>query len=255
MGEANHPTTTPNPDPSPPGGGGRRPIPIGMLVHVLTASGAALAFLALLAAIRGRWSEMFAWLAIALVIDAADGPLARYFRVADTLPRWSGETLDLVVDFLTYVFVPSYAIAASGLLAAPLGVLAGIVIVVTGGFYFADRRMKTHDNYFRGFPALWNCVAFYLLLLRPASWFSAAAIVLLAVLTFVPFPFIHPMRVKRLRTLNLALLAVWAALGFVALVRDLAPGPWVTFGLVAVGLGVAAAGMLRQPDESAPGPP
>ena len=153
-----------------------------MLVHILTASGAALAFLALLAAIRGRWSEMFAWLGVALVVDAADGPLARRFKVAETLPRWSGETLDLVVDFLTYVFVPAYAIAASGLLGAPLDVAAGIVIVVTGGLYFADRRMKTHDNYFRGFPALWNCAAFYLLLLRPAPWLTAAAIALLAML-------------------------------------------------------------------------
>jgi phosphatidylcholine synthase len=137
------------------------------LVHVLTASGAALALLALYAAVHGRWSEMFAWLALALVVDAVDGPLARYFRVAETLPRWSGDTLDLVVDFLTYVFVPAYAIAAGGLLGFPLDRAAGIVIVVTGGLYFADRRMKTHDNYFRGFPALWNCAAFYLFLLRP----------------------------------------------------------------------------------------
>ena len=90
-----------------------------MLVHILTASGAALAFLALHAAIRGRWSEMFAWLGLALVVDAADGPLARRLEVAETLPRWSGDTLDLVVDFLTYVFVPAYAIAASGLLPEP----------------------------------------------------------------------------------------------------------------------------------------
>jgi phosphatidylcholine synthase len=180
------------------------------------------------------------------LVDAADGPLARYFRVAETLPRWSGETLDLVVDFLTYVFVPAYAIAASGLLGAPLDVAAGIVIVVTGGLYFADRRMKTHDNYFRGFPALWNCAAFYLLLLRPAPWLTAAAVALLAMLTFVPFPFIHPMRVRRLRALNLLLLAVWAVLGLVALVDDMTPGPWITGGLVAIGLYVLAAGAFRR---------
>jgi len=224
-----------------------------MLVHVLTASGAAWAFLAMLAAIQLRWSEMFGWLGVALAVDAADGPLARYFKVADELPRWSGETLDLVVDFLTYVFVPAYAIAASGLLGAPLDIAAGIVIVVTGGLYFADRRMKTHDNYFRGFPALWNCAAFYLLLLRPAPWLTAAAIALLAVLTFVPFPFIHPMRVRRLRALNLVLLAAWAALGFVALTHDLRPGPWVTGGLVAIGLYVLGAGAFRHADDHAQG--
>jgi phosphatidylcholine synthase len=189
---------------------------------------------------------MFAWLGLALLVDAADGPLARHFRVAETLPRWSGDTLDLVVDFLTYVFVPAYAIAASGLLGSPLDIGAGIVIVVTGGLYFADRRMKTHDNYFRGFPALWNCVAFYVLLLRPAPWLTASTIVVLAVLTFAPFPFIHPMRVKRLRALNLVLLAAWAMLGLVALARDLAPGPWVTGGLCAIGLYVLAAGVFRR---------
>src|SRR5689334_25288523 len=111
-----------------------------MLVHVLTASGTALAFLALQAAIGKRWPEVFAWLGVALAVDAADGPLARRLRVAEALPRWSGETLDLVVDFLTYVFVPAYALAASGLLGSPLDIAAGIVIVVTGGLYFADRR-------------------------------------------------------------------------------------------------------------------
>src|SRR5262249_60368045 len=100
-----------------------------------------------------------------------------------------------------------YAMAAGGSLGPPIDIGAAIVIVVTGGLYFADRRMKTHDNYFRGFPALWNCVAFYLLLLRPAPWLTAVVIVLLAVLTFVPFPFIHPMRVRRLRAFNLLLLA------------------------------------------------
>jgi phosphatidylcholine synthase len=246
-----HPAATPTPDPSPQGGGWRWRHSLAFLVHILTASGAALAFLALLAAVRGRWSEMFAWLGIALIVDAADGPLARAFRVADTLPRWSGDTLDLVVDFLTYVFVPAYAIAASGLLGWPLDIGAGIVMVVTGGLYFADRRMKTHDNYFRGFPALWNCVAFYLLLLRPAPWLAAFIIVVLAVLTFVPFPFIHPMRVKHLRVVNLIVLAAGAALGLVALVRDLAPGPWVSGGLVAIGLYVLAAGVFRRNEEAA----
>jgi phosphatidylcholine synthase len=94
-------------------------------------------------------------------------------------------------------------------------------------------------------------VAFYLLLLRPAPWLTASLIVVLAVLTFVPFPFIHPMRVKRLRSVNLLLLAIWTALGAVALWRDLAPGAWVTAGLVAIGLYVLAAGVFRHAEEVA----
>ncbi len=215
------------------------------LVHILTASGAALALLALDAAVAHHWPAMFMWLGIALAIDAADGPLARHFKVEDTLPRWSGETLDLVVDFVTYVFVPAYAIAASGLLTPPFDLAAGVLITVTGALYFADRHMKTPDNYFRGFPALWNCAAFYLLLLRPAPWLAATAVALLMVLTFVPFRFIHPMRVKRLRVLNLALLAVGGVLAMVALVRNMEPGAWVTGALCAIGCYVFIVGAFR----------
>jgi phosphatidylcholine synthase len=220
------------------------------LIHVLTASGAAFAFLALRAAVDNRWSAMFMWLGLALAVDAADGPLARYFRVGERLPRWSGETLDLVVDFVTYVFVPAYAIAASGLLLWPLDAAAGVLIVTTGALYFADRHMKTPDHHFRGFPALWNCAAFYVLLLRPAGWLAAVLVVFLAALTFVPFRFIHPLRVRRLRGLNLALLAVWAGLAAWATWRDMAPAGWVTAGLCAIGLYVMAAGIFRRPDDA-----
>ena len=138
-------------------------------IHILTASGAALAFLALLAAVDRAWPAMFLWLGIALIVDAIDGPLARGFHIAAVLPRWSGDTLDLVVDFVTYVFVPAFAIANSGLLPNLLAPVAGVAIVVTGAIYFADRQMKMPGNYFRGFPAIWNTAAFYLLLLRPVA--------------------------------------------------------------------------------------
>ena len=165
-------------------------------VHVFTAAGAALALGALIYAVRGEWAAMFSCLGVALLIDGVDGALARRFKVAELLPRWSGDVLDLVVDFTTYVFVPAYAIATGGLLPEPLALPAGLLIVITGALYFADREMKTADNYFRGFPALWNAAAFYLFLFRPAPWLTAAVIVALAVLSFVPFKFIHPMRAR-----------------------------------------------------------
>src|SRR5882757_7891767 len=132
--------------------------------------------MALIFATGGQWEAMFVCLGLALIVDGIDGPLAREFKVAEVLPRWSGDTLDLVVDFATYVFVPAYAIAASGLMPAGIGAAAGVLIVVTGALYFADRAMKTPDNYFRGFPALWNLAAFYLLLLRPGPVLAAACV-------------------------------------------------------------------------------
>ncbi len=143
-------------------------------VHVFTACGAACALLALIAAVGGEWTRMFVWLGVALIIDGVDGSLARHLSVAELLPRWSGDMLDFVVDFTTYVFVPAYAMAMGGLLPPSVAIALGLIVTVTGALYFADRRMKTADSYFRGFPALWNVVAFYLFLLKPAPWLGAS---------------------------------------------------------------------------------
>jgi phosphatidylcholine synthase len=215
-------------------------------VHIFTALGAALAFGALIYAVRGEWVTMFLCLGIALIVDGVDGTFARHLRVAEVLPRWSGDVLDLVVDFTTYVFVPAYAIASSGLLPERFAVAAGIIIVVSGAIYFADKDMKTADNYFRGFPALWNAVAFYLFVLKPAPWLAAALIVVLAALSFAPFKFLHPMRVRRLRALNVAALALWSALALMALLSNLDPGPWVAGGLVVTALYFVGVGLTEK---------
>jgi phosphatidylcholine synthase len=217
------------------------------VVHIFTACGAALAFLALILATGGHWAAMFLCLGAALAVDGIDGPLARGFKVAEVLPRWSGESLDLVVDFTTYVFVPAYAIAASGFLPDTLAIPSGLVVVITGALYFADREMKTRDNYFRGFPAVWNLVAFYLYVLEPPPWAAAAAVATLGALTFLPIRFVHPLRVRQLRPLNIALLAVWALLATLAIINNLAPGPYVTWPLTAIATYFLIAGLLRRP--------
>src|SRR5438477_4670244 len=197
-------------------------------VHIFTAIGAGVALIALLEAVREHWAAMFAWLGLALVIDAVDGPMARRLDVKRLQPDWSGDVLDLVVDFVTYVFVPAYAITASGLLLPVAAPLLGAGIVVSGALYFADRRMKAADNHFRGFPALWNAAAFYLFLLHLPPALSSLGVAVLIVLTFVPFHVLHPIRVKRLRGLTLSLLAAWAVLSIVALVNDFNVGPAMT---------------------------
>lgn len=203
-------------------------------VHIFTALGAGIALIAQLEAVRERWAAMFAWLGIALVIDALDGPIARRLDVIRVQPNWSGEVLDLVVDFVTYVFVPAYAITASGLLLPLAAPLLGIGIVVSSALYFADRRMKSDDNHFRGFPALWNAAAFYLFLLHLSPAISSLIVAVLIVLTFVPFHVLHPVRVVRLRGLTLTLVAIWAALVVYALANNFDAGGIVTTALCAI---------------------
>jgi phosphatidylcholine synthase len=215
-------------------------------VHVFTALGAGIGLIALLEAVREHWAAMFGWLGVALIIDALDGPMARRLNVANVQPNWSGDVLDLVVDFVTYVFVPAYAITASGLLLPVTAPILGAGIVVTGALYFADRRMKTADNHFRGFPALWNAAAFYLFLLHMPPALGSLGVAVLIVLTFVPFNVVHPVRVVRLRGLTLSLLAIWAVLVGIALGNDFDPGLPVKIGLCAIGLYVVASDAVIQ---------
>jgi phosphatidylcholine synthase len=215
-------------------------------VHIFTASGAALALFALMAAIDKNWSRMFFILGAALFVDGVDGMIARRLNVAQRLPRWSGDVLDLVVDYLTYVFIPAFVVAWCGLLPPIAAIPCAIAIIISGALYFADTGMKTKDNFFRGFPAVWNVPVFYLLLLRPDPWIGAAAIALLAAATFLPVPFVHPFRVARFRALTIALLAIWSVLALVALIRDMMPGPWITAALCAIALYFLGAGLVRR---------
>ena len=74
------------------------------------------------------------------------------------------------------------------------------------------------------------------------------AVILLAILTFVPVPFVHPFRVRRMRVFNALLIAAWSGLAAVALFRDMMPGPWITGALCAIALYFLGAGLLRQPN-------
>src|SRR4030081_1788937 len=203
-------------------------------VHIFTAMGAGIALIALLEAVREHWAAMFAWLGVALVIDALDGPIARRLDGERGQPKLSGDVLDLVVDFVTYVFVPAYAITASGLLLPLAAPLLGFGIVVSGALYFADRRMKAADNHFRGVSAVWDAAAFYLFLVRLPPALSSLAVAILIALTFVPFHVVHPIRVVRLRGLTLSLLAVWAVLSIITLAVDFDVGAPVTIALCAI---------------------
>jgi phosphatidylcholine synthase len=178
-------------------------------VHLLTASGAVLAFLAFIALEQSRPRLALLWLGAALIVDGIDGSLARWARVTERTPAINGVILDLVVDYLTYVFVPAILIYRSGLLPAPYAPAAVASILLSSLFTFARNDMKTADNFFRGFPALWNVVAFYLFLLRPGQTTSLVVIVVLSALTFAPILFLHPIRVRLYQPWLSGVTALW----------------------------------------------
>ena len=199
------------------------------LVHAYTATGVVLAFLAAQAAVARDFRGAFVWLIVAVLVDSTDGVLARAARVKERLPHFSGENLDNIVDYLTYVFVPALIVWRAELVAGPwlLPVAAAMLLSSAYGFVSADA--KTSDNFFTGFPSYWNIVVLYLVLLDLSRATNVAILVTFAALVFVRIGYVYPTRTPTARTLTLALGAAWSVL-MVALVLQLpTPHRWMAW--------------------------
>ena len=179
------------------------------LVHVFTALGVVCALFAVLAISAHAYEKAFIWLGVAFFIDALDGILARRLQVKKNLPRFSGEALDSVIDYLTYVFVPVLALLSAEFLKGPIGIGLAALILLSALFHFADTESKSAELAFIGFPAIWNVVAFYLFAFTPSQGVTTAVILLLVALTFVRLPWAHPVRVVALRWFTLSVALVW----------------------------------------------
>ncbi|MFD0987391.1 CDP-alcohol phosphatidyltransferase family protein [Methyloligella solikamskensis] len=213
-------------------------------VHVLTATGACLALLAILAAADGNWQLMFAWLGLALFVDGIDGPLARRYGTKEHLARWSGDDLDNIVDYLTYAFVPAFALAMSDLLPGGTALIAGFAILLSSLFHFSDSKSKTKSNEFVGFPAVWNVVALFLFAFGLPPWANLTIVLILAVLTFVPTPYVHPVRSERLRLISIAVTLLWLVAAAASLLHDFPSPLWIKILLLGTGLYFAIAGFF-----------
>ncbi|MCB1457441.1 MAG: phosphatidylcholine/phosphatidylserine synthase, partial [Nitratireductor sp.] len=175
-----------------------------------------------------------------------DGPLARKLEVKKWWPFWSGDMLDAVIDYVTYVMIPAFVLYQSGLMGKYFSFTAAAIIVITSAIYYADTRMKTEDYGFKGFPVCWNMVVFTLFIVSPSEILSFVFVCIAAVLTFVPVIFVHPVRVKILRELTLAVFAIWAAGGLVALYYELDAPHWVDVVITGAGLYLFSIGFVLQ---------
>jgi len=185
-------------------------------------------------------------LGFALFVDGIDGPLARRIEIKRVLPNWSGDLLDSIIDYATFVMIPAVALYLSGMIGRPWSFVAAALIVISSAIYYADLRMKTKDNFFRGFPVAWNMVVFTFFAIQPNEWTAFLFVAFCSVATFLPIKFLHPVRVERLRGVNLGVFAVWSVLGLAALFSDFAPLWWIKWGLVASGLYLFAIGGVLQ---------
>ena len=202
--------------------------------------------LAMLEAVQEDWPMMFLWLVVAFVVDGIDGPLARRYDVKTHAAQFDGVLLDLIIDYLTYVFIPAFALFYSGLLPGLAGWIALLIITFASVIYFADTRMKTSDNSFQGFPGCWNMLVLVLFALEPPTWISLAVIAVLATAMFVPFKFIHPTRTVRWRKVSLPMALAWTIFAAWAAWVEFDPQSWAHWGLVITSIYLLCAGIAQQ---------
>ncbi len=217
-----------------------------LAVHPFPATGAVFAMLAMLAAVDGKWSLMFLWLVVAFIVDGIDGPLARRYHVKKNAPEFDGVLLDLIIDYLTYVFIPAFALFKSGLMDGWTGWFAIIVITFASALYFADTRMKTKDNSFSGFPGCWNMLVIVIFAVEPNFWVSFGLVTVLAVAMFVPVKVVHPVRTERWRMVTLPMALGWTFFAGWAAWVDFHPESWAIWGLVATSVYLTIAGAAQQ---------
>ena len=177
-------------------------------VHALTASGAVIGTVALLAILQGNLGRAALLMLVALVIDSVDGTLARAARVSEVLPSFNGRRLDDIVDYLNYVIVPAvFLVSAGSLLSWHWAALP----ILASAYGFSQEDAKTEDDFFLGFPSYWNVVALYLWMLEISPGVGTALVAMLSAAVFVPLKYLYPSKMMRLRTPLLVLGLLWLA--------------------------------------------
>ena len=164
------------------------------LVHIFTGSGIIFSFMALVFVIEGYKLLTFMFLGIALLVDIVDGTLARKYKTEIIFPNIDGKTLDTIIDYINYIFIPCIMIYKFGYLPPDFTIIIPIFIICVSLYSYVNTKLVDTSFSYIGFPSIWNVILLYLEILSFNQWINLFLILLFILLKFVPFRVIHPMR-------------------------------------------------------------
>ena len=188
-------------------------------VHLFTASGVIAGLLALAAIVDHDFRAAFLWLFIAVLIDTVDGTLARMVQVKQVLPNVDGRMLDYVIDFTNDVIVSALFLFEADLLPSSLRLVCCAAVLLVSLFHYTNLKAITDDFRFKGFPAMWNFVVFYLFVLNLSPIWNVAIIAVVCCLHFTPIDFIYPTRTIRFKKLTFSLVLLMAVVNLIILIQ------------------------------------
>lgn len=168
-------------------------------VHAFTASAACFGILTLIRIYQHNYVQALWFMAIAVLIDAVDGTLARLVRVKSVLPKIDGALLDNIVDYLNYVITPCFFLYVKPDMLPPNYLLFIIIaITITSSYQFCQSDAKTADHFFKGFPCYWNIAVFYMFIFNTSMTSNALILSILCILIFIPVKYVYPSRLDYL---------------------------------------------------------
>ena len=188
-------------------------------VHIFTASGVVVGLLALVAIVDRNWRAALLLNFVAVLIDTVDGTLARIVRVKEVLPNVDGRMLDYVIDFINDVLVPTLLLYEAGLLPSSARLVCCAAILLVSCYHYTNLKAITDDFRFRGFPAMWNFVVFYIFVLGLNPVLNFVIIAVTCCLHFTPIDFIYPTRTIRFKKLTFSLVLLLAVVNLTILIQ------------------------------------
>ena len=179
------------------------------LVHLLTCTGLIAGFLSLTYIFKNDQKLAFMCLGVALIIDAIDGTLARKFNVSRYVKNIDGKMLDSVIDFFNYIIIPSIMIFWFNIVPVSFTILIPLIILIISAISYSNMNLMTSDNFYKGFPCIWNILLLYLYFFDFNQIPNLILISLCIILKFIPIKYLHPLRVKKLKIYSIIFLILW----------------------------------------------
>ncbi|AHH08212.1 CDP-alcohol phosphatidyltransferase family protein [Borrelia anserina] len=173
------------------------------LVHILTASGLIISLYSIISIINTDYSLLLKLTIFGLVIDGIDGTLARKLKIKEIIPTINGELLDNIVDYINYTFIPTLFFYYGNFIRDEYKSITCIGILLSSAYQFSRLDAKTSDDYFRGFPSLWNFLIILNIIFKMNQITNLSIILLCIVFSFAPIKFIYPSKTKELRYITL----------------------------------------------------
>ncbi|SCW32919.1 CDP-diacylglycerol-choline O-phosphatidyltransferase [Borreliella japonica] len=172
------------------------------LVHTFTASGLIVGLYSIISIVNGDYSLLLKLTVIGLIIDGIDGTMARKLKVKELIPEIDGTLLDNITDYINYTFIPVIFFYLGEFIAEKYKIAICIGILLSSAYQFSRTDAKTNDNYFRGFPSLWNIFVILNIIFKIGQITNLITISICIILSFIPIKFIYPSKTKELRKIT-----------------------------------------------------